>query len=189
LTLPAELFVCERADGDEARDEVKTDRAFIETARTDEPIGSDVNFLENKTRASVTRTMRVSREWTRQIALSVMEESSTSTEAKITPRAVAITSQVKESVQKSCQITIGEVQKVDEELKIDIPPNTSLKVTVSWKRIWQNGYLEPGLGYGETPLRLCVGLTFDFQRRKSRRDDRSALARMPQYRHSGATDN
>lgn len=148
-----------------ARDEDATQRRFVETDRTEEPIGNEIRRIENKTSASVTRTIRASREWTRQIELGLTEESRTSTEAKITSKAIVLTSQMQKSIQKHYDVTASEKQKFDEEIVIDVPANTSIEIIMRWKRIWQNGYLEPGMGYGTLPLKVCIGLTFDLQQR------------------------
>lgn len=144
-----------------ARDEGAVEGSVVETTRTEERIGDESRRVENNTSATIQRTVRASREWTRQVQLGVTEGSDFSVETK----AAGLTSQVQKSIQKHYNVTIGEMQHFDEEFSIAIPTNTSIEIILSWKRIWQNGYLEPGMGRGAIPFKFCVGLTFDLQQR------------------------
>lgn len=148
-----------------ARDEGLARRALVEGGRTEEPIGSESRRIENSTTASIQRTIRVSREWTHQIEFGLMEESSSSVESKATLKAIGLTAQMQNSIQEHYKIITEEKQALIEEIVITVPANTSIEIMLNWKRIWQNGYLEPGMGYNETPFRFCVGLTFDLQQR------------------------
>jgi hypothetical protein len=136
---------------------------IVETHRTEERIGDEVRRIENNSAATIQRTVRASREWTHQIEVGRTEESHGSLESKVTIKGVGLTSQVERSVQKKYDISTTEMQKFDEEVVVSVPANTTIVVTLSWKRIWQNGYLEMTSGHGNIPFRVCVGITFDLR--------------------------
>lgn len=141
------------------RDEDAIEGPVIETNRTEERIGDESRRIENNTSATVQRTIRASREWTRQVQLGQAEGS----HIAIGTKAAGLTSLVQKTIQKHYDVTVGEVQRFDEEISISVPVNTSIEVILRWKRIWQNGYLGPGIRHEAIPFKFCVGLTFDLQ--------------------------
>ena len=146
-----------------ARDEGLIKRTLVEDGRTEEPVGYESRQIENSTSASIRRTIRASREWTYQIEYGHIEESRSSVESKIASTSISLTTQMQKSIQEHYSITVEEKQVLVEEIVITVPANTSIEIILKWKRIWQNGHLEPGMGYQMTPFRYCVGLTFDLQ--------------------------
>ena len=147
------------------RDEGLVKRDLIENGRTEEPVGSESRRIENNSSASIQRTIRVSCEWAHQIEYGLTKESRFTAEGKLAPSSIGLTTQMQTSIQEYYKVSRDEKQVLEEEITITVPANTSIEIILDWKRIWQDGYLEPGMGYGATPFRYCVGLTFDLQQR------------------------
>lgn len=161
-----------------ARDQGGEERKVVEVDRTQEPIGSDVRRVENSTPASVRRMIRASREWRHQIEYGQIKERNYSfgiggegeveAEVKFIVGAegklgLNLTAQMERNIQRHYKISAEDKGEFAEEFIVTVPPHTSVEIVLKWNRIWQNGYLEPGLGYAKTPYRYCVGLTFDLQ--------------------------
>ncbi len=146
-------------------DAPSSDTSIVETSRSEELIGNETRRVENKTPATIQRTVRASQEWTYQIEVDITRATLNSSEKKLAIKGADLTSQVQKSVQKRYNISLGETKKFEEEVLITIPGNTSVEAVFIWKRIWQNGYVELEMGEARVPFRLCVGVTFDFASR------------------------
>jgi hypothetical protein len=137
--------------------------SLVETSRSEEFIGNEPRRVENKSSATIQRTLRASKEWTYKIELDTTHTSLSSFEQKLAIKDVSLASQIQNSIQKRYDVSISETQRFEEEVLIAIPKNTSVEATFIWKRIWQNGYVEIEMGQAKLPFRLCVGITFDLR--------------------------
>ena len=145
-----------------------SDISITETSRSEEFIGNEGRRIENKTAATIQRTVLASKEWTRQIEFDTTLTSLKSSETKFAIKDTTLTTKVQKSVQERYNMSIGETRKFEEGVVIAVPANTSIEAVFIWKRIWQNGYAELKTGQARVPFRLCVGVTFDLRQDKIR---------------------
>ena len=61
----------------------------------------------------------------------------------------------------------NEIREIfEEQVTVTVPPNTGVRLTLRWKTLLQQGYLqlqEPAGRILEVPFQVAVGVTFDQQ--------------------------
>ena len=137
------------------------DISVVETSRSEEFIGNETRHIENRTPATVQRTLHASKEWTYQVEIDITDASLRSSASGLEMKGVSFTSQIQNTLTKRYNISMGETKRLEEEVIITVPENTSVTAIFAWKRIWQNGYVE--LEETRIPFKLCVGITFDLR--------------------------
>ena len=135
-----------------------------ETHRSEEPIGTETRRIDNLAgTARLTRTMRVTREWTRTVSLDHNASSGTTTGAQVGPDWLALQTSVEQSLSQTYSVSTGRREEFVEEIGVEVEPGTAVTVVLAWKRLWQHGVVR--VLSRESPVevsfRLAVGITFD----------------------------
>ncbi len=141
-------------------------KEVIETIRTEEAIGDEQRIIDNsKSSSQVTRRFTISKEWSQIKTIEYEQAELSGKEIRI---GVENISSLGVSVENSIttKYTSSNEQKhsYSEEITLEIPAKTKLRVTFSWKRIWQNGIIKVCDELGNEiliPYRVVVGVTFD----------------------------
>ena len=134
-----------------------------ETHRSEEPIGTETRRIDNTGPARVTRTMRVTREWSRTVSLDHTSSDGTSTGAQVGPDWLALRTSVEQSLSQTYSVSTGSREEFVEEIGVEVEPGTAVTVVLAWKRLWQHGVVHV-LSRGsqvEVSFRLAAGITFD----------------------------
>jgi hypothetical protein len=135
-----------------------------ETHRSEEPIGTETRRIDNTSGpARVTRTMRVTREWSRTVSLDHTSSDGTSTGAQVGPDWLALRTSVEQSLSQTYSVSTGRREEFVEEISVEVDPGTAVTVVLAWKRLWQHGVVHVLSGGSpvEVPFRLAVGITYD----------------------------
>lgn len=141
---------------------------FIETKRTEEPIGEEQRTIDNsKSSIQLTRRFAVSKEWSQSYSIEYEKASANKQQLNIGLNQgvdAGIQSVAEDSLKERYSISSGSKQTYTEEITLSVPANTNLRVVFSWKRIWQQGLLILKNRSGqkiELPFQIAVGVTFD----------------------------
>lgn len=135
-----------------------------ETHRSEEPIGTETRRVDNTSGVGrVTRTIRVTEEWSRMVSLELHERHGDSTGITVGPSWLALKTSIEQSLEHTYAISANRREEFAEEIGVEIEPGADVTVIFSWKRIWQHGVAHVLTQGGEVnvPFRMAVGVTFD----------------------------
>lgn len=138
--------------------------SLIETHRTEEQVGVDYRTVENPSRGtSVTRSLRISREWTRSWSVGFDETSSSRRTGHLGPEWVRIQSDVGAEIKRMYSISSEQREEYSEEVTLQIGPQSAVRLAISWKRIWQHGHAVDRTQANnlEIPFKVVTAITFD----------------------------
>jgi hypothetical protein len=140
--------------------------SILETTRSEEPLGEDHRIIDNlHSSIHLTRKFTVSKNWSQaytvgyehihtekgEFGLSVMNQ-------------VNLKLAIEQALKAQYSIAETITRTYSEEVLLDVPARTKLRVTFRWKRLWQHGVVrlqsQPGQCL-EVPFQVVVGLTFD----------------------------
>jgi hypothetical protein len=139
---------------------------LVETVRAEEPIGDEFLTIDNSaTSTSSLRRLKVTRRWAQKCDIQI-ERATTSTNdiiLSVPYNLVKYGSKLETAVKKDYGISIGEEQTFEEEIELTVPARTIVKVRLSWKRLWQEGYATVMIESVQVkiPFRTVLGITFD----------------------------
>ncbi len=141
--------------------------SIVEVQRVEESLGEEVRIIDNsKSVAGIHRTISVVREWTQAYVLE--RETSITGGAEISVRgawAVDFKASAEGAIRKRYEISVAEKKTYSEELTIEVPAKTKVRLVLHWKQIWQRGVVVVrGSRTGaelQFPYKVCVGPTFD----------------------------
>ncbi len=131
-----------------------------ETERFEEPIGEDTREISNDTSSSVTRTLRVNRQWTSSYTV----ESTEGDHREMATSLANLTMKVGSALEEKHSVSFGETHTLEEEISITVPPRSAVTLILAWKRIWQAGTIDavaPDGHHHTLPFRAAIALTFD----------------------------
>jgi hypothetical protein len=138
--------------------------AVTETHRSEESIGTDTRRIGDTSGVGrVTRTIRVTKEWSRMVSLDLHERDAYAAGITVGPNWLAIKTSIEQSLEHTYAISASRREEFAEEIGVEIEPGADVTVVLTWKRIWQHGLarvLTEG-GEANVPFRLAVGVTFD----------------------------
>jgi hypothetical protein len=135
-----------------------------ETHRSEEPIGTETRRINNTSGVGrLTRTIRVTKEWTRMVSLDLHTGHSISGSAQIGPNWLALKTNIEQGLEHTYAISATRREEFAEELGVEIEPGADVTVILTWKRIWQHGLVHVlTRGYqSNVPFRMAIGVTFD----------------------------
>jgi len=137
-----------------------------ETSITEEAIGSEERTINNLgSDTGVRRRFSVSKEWSRSYVIEHEELSKLSSNLSIGPdKASTIGLAAEESIRKNYSVSDGERHQYAEEVEIDVPARTKVRIVFHWKRLWQHGVVKvsaPAGGEAILSFKIVRGLTFD----------------------------
>lgn len=143
---------------------------ILETERVEEFLGSEQRLIDSSNSATnLTRKFTISKEWSQSY---VIEEENTKTRGgeggvglqifNVNLGNFKLTAQ--SNLKEKYSISENSKQTYGEEIVIQIPPYTKLRVFFQWKRLWQHGLIkfqDPSGAQFEVPFRVVIGVTFD----------------------------
>ncbi|NJM72134.1 MAG: hypothetical protein HC862_19205 [Scytonema sp. RU_4_4] len=142
---------------------------IVETEQTQEFIGKVERLVDNSESGSIIRRrITFSKEVSKDYFIEYEKSQSDGTEknaglkVEIFEASIGETSQ--NIIREKYSITKGERIIRAEELEVEIPGYTKLNLIVSWKRIWQHGFIKFCSQNGEelnVPFKVVTELTFD----------------------------
>lgn len=137
---------------------------ITETHRSEEPIGAETRRVDNTSGVGrVTRTIRVTEEWSRMVSLDLDVRQSVSVGAQIGPNRLALKTSIEQSLERTYAISVSRREEFAEEIGVEIEPGADVTVLLTWKRIWQHGtaHVMTEGRQAKLPFRMAVGVTFD----------------------------
>lgn len=138
---------------------------FIETRRTQEPIGEESFSIDNrKAKTSVERVRAVSQEWSRTGSIAFDEARTADGGVAIGPNWLSLRTTLQQVFQQTYSVETTQKHTVTEQLTVTVPAGASVRVLVAWKLIWQQGVVRFEDQNGqivEIPYKVAISLTFD----------------------------
>jgi hypothetical protein len=139
---------------------------FLETDRMEEYIGSDRRIVDNsKGSGTITRTMAVSKEWTKSVTVDLEKAISTTGEAGFKAFIFDLKAKIDASLKHQYSVTEGTKHAYTDETSVAVGPREKNTYCLNWKRIWQNGLIRcldrNNNEIGTIPFRVVIGLTYD----------------------------
>lgn len=137
-----------------------------ETRISEEPIGSEERFIDNsKSSVGASRSFSVSKEWSRSYIIEREEAHNNSIGSSLGVDEIASFSvRAEESLRSKYSLSDSERQEYAEEVRVDVPAHTRIRIIFHWKRIWQHGWIRLSKGTeceATLPFKIVKGLTFD----------------------------
>jgi len=135
-----------------------------ETHRTEEAIGDEARTIDNNSDGTVTRTVTVSKKWSK--TYRVGSETTRSAEASLGADMLmlSVRARIEQALKTSYDLETTEENLIAETVTINVPAHTSTRLVLTWKRLWQHGVVRVTGADGpatELPFQVAVGLTFD----------------------------
>jgi hypothetical protein len=137
---------------------------ITEMHRSEESIGTESRRIGNTSGAvRLTRTMRVTREWSRTVNLDLHDTRGSSADTGVGPAWLFLRATVEQSLSRAYTISEDRREEFAEELSVEVEPGAAVTVVLDWKRLWQHGVVH-ALFQGrqiEIPFCVAIGITFD----------------------------
>jgi hypothetical protein len=140
--------------------------SFDELELEEEPRGTESRLIDNSSSpVSVTRQILVKREWTRKYELDLGNKLTVSGEGSIGTELLARCKlKAEDEIKLKYSIIKEEKESFEEEISVEVPPRTKVRLIIKWKRLWQTGTVSFCLPLGKSlsvPYRVAKGITFD----------------------------
>ena len=143
---------------------------ILETERVEEFLGSEQRLIDNSNSSTnLTRKFTISKEWSQSYTIEYENTTTRGGEGGIGLQFfnfnlgnIKLTTQ--SNLKEKYSISESSKQTYGEEIVIQIPPHTKLRVFFQWKRLWQHGLIKLKDSNGsecELPFRVVIGVTFD----------------------------
>ena len=149
---------------------------FRKTTQSEEPIGTEIRKIDSRnSKVKIERNLKVSKEWSHTIQITLEQSSTQSMEEKIggslglsksCTLEGAISNILEEKISEQFQITQQEKRTYEESIRIEVPPDEYVEIRLNWKQIWQHGEVvlidaESGKDEQKVPFRFIDHITFD----------------------------
>jgi DNA-directed RNA polymerase subunit RPC12/RpoP len=139
---------------------------IVETERREDPFGTDSRLVDNsQSQATVKRTFTVSKDWSREYSVSYEKASVENAGITLGEKDIAsISAGCEQTLTKRYSVSQTSSQTYTEEVEIDVPAATKLRIDFQWKKILQCGYVNVRESSGQivrVPFSAVVGVTFD----------------------------
>ncbi|MBG6133973.1 hypothetical protein [Longispora fulva] len=138
---------------------------ILEGSRTEEDLGEEARIVDNSgSDSGVTRSVKVSREWTRTVTVAHDQATARGSALTIGPGWANLKIQVDQTLRHTYGIGSSVRELTEEEIILVVPPRRTVRLLLRWKRVWQHGLVRvsnSGGGSVEVPFRALVGVTFD----------------------------
>jgi hypothetical protein len=140
-----------------------------ERGRDEERLGDDppVRYDNRSGGSEQHYTLKASRQWRRQVSITFEKSQGVTSTAGINVAVPHLTASIQQAVtealKESYSATEEKVESFEQSIDLTVPPHTLVLVTLSWKRIWQNGVVEIS-AQGDAlriPFRSLAGVAFD----------------------------
>lgn len=139
---------------------------ILETDRMEEYIGSDRRIIDNsKGTGTITRTMAVSKEWTKSVTVNLEKAISTTGEAGFKAFIFDLKAKIDASLKQQYSVSESTKHTYTDETSVALGPCEKNTYCLNWKRIWQNGLIRcldlNNNEIGTIPFRVVIALTYD----------------------------
>lgn len=139
---------------------------IVETIRSEEPVGEEQRAIDNSGSAiNLTRRFTVSKEWSQSYTVQYERVRSSGGEFNLgIADKAGIKLTIQEALKSQYSISDETRRAYAEEVVLEIPAKTRLRVFFHWKRIWQHGIIKLRDQRNreiEIPFQVVIGLTFD----------------------------
>jgi hypothetical protein len=137
----------------------------VETGQVEEPLGEEVRVIDNlQSGTGVSRSVKASREWSRTLTVGSEHTRTLGAELGAGVGWLKVKGNIESELQRNYSMETSTKYLFEEELSIDAPARTSIRLVLRWKRIWQQGVVRLANYDGsitEVPYRFVVNVTFD----------------------------
>jgi hypothetical protein len=138
----------------------------VETARVEQPLGSEERTIDNSdSDTTITRSIKATKRWTQTCQLEIDQSRVSGQSADVNLANLATLRLKLETTVREQYSTATQVEQIfEEEVTVTVPPKTSVRLIMDWKRITQQGYVQLRDSAGvtvEVPFDVAVGVTFD----------------------------
>lgn len=140
--------------------------ATMETIISEEPLGEEQRLIDNsKSVISLTRRFTISKEWSQFCVIEYEKAQITERELDIgINMAASIKMGTEEVLRAKYSISEETRRTYTEEIVLEVPAKTKVRVYMHWKRLWQHGLVKLRDQKNkeiEVPFKVVVGVTFD----------------------------
>ena len=140
--------------------------SFVETERSEESLGEEQRLIDNSASSiSLTRRFTINKEWVQSFSVDQERASTIGGSLSVGVGKIAnVGVKAEEAVKRKYSISEETKHTYAEEVVLDVPPKTKLRVIFHWKRLWQHGFVVMRADTEReirVPYRVAVGLTFD----------------------------
>lgn len=137
---------------------------ITETHRSEEQIGTEKRRIDNTAGTTrLTRTIRLTREWSRTVSLELNASHGSSIGTQLGPNWLELRASVEQTLSRNYSVSEGRREEFAEEIGVEVEPGAAIAIVLVWKRLWQHGLVRvlSGGHQVEVPFRVAVGITFD----------------------------
>jgi predicted RNA-binding Zn-ribbon protein involved in translation (DUF1610 family) len=138
---------------------------IVETERSEEFIGEDRRVIDNsRSSGTPTRTFSFSKEWSKTFHIEVERAKTNGVDLTLGEKdSAALRLSSEKTLRRAYTVSEDTKETSTEEVSCQVPAHRKLTVLVSWKRIWQHGFVQLSRGGVpvKIPFRIAVGVTFD----------------------------
>jgi hypothetical protein len=136
----------------------------IEHQPVEESLSEEIRIIDNsRSAAAMSRTLKISREWSRTLTIGFEEVRSRGGELSAGPAWMNVKGNVERTLHSTYSADINSRQQLEEEISLTVPPWTIVQLTLRWKRLWQHGVVLVVSSGQATDIayRVVAGITFD----------------------------
>lgn len=140
--------------------------SIVETSISEEFIGEEQKLIDNSNSAtSLTRRIAVNREWSQSYTVEYEKTQTIGGEFNIgIDKATSIKLAAGEALRAKYSVSEETRRTRTDEIVLNVPSQTKLRVFIHWKRLWQHGLVklrdEKNREF-EVPFKVAVDVTFD----------------------------
>ncbi|GAB1541961.1 hypothetical protein NUACC21_46340 [Scytonema sp. NUACC21] len=143
---------------------------ILETEKVEEFWGAEQRLVNNSNGATnLIRKFAISKEWSQSYTIEYENTTICGTEGRINLQNFNLNLDnfkltAQNNLKEKYSISESSKQTYGEEIVIQIPPYTKLRVFFQWKRLWQHGLIkfkDDKSSEFEVPFRVVIGITFD----------------------------
>lgn len=140
--------------------------AIQETNRSEEFIGSEQRIINNaKSAASVSRDITFSKEWSQSYVVELHDKYRGGANLSLGSNHLAsLQLTAEKAIEKQYSVTQNTKQVYTDKITLNVPPHCTLRLLITWKRIWQHGSITFRDAKGTVlniSFKVVVGVTFD----------------------------
>ena len=138
----------------------------VEGSRYEVPMGQETRTVDNsKSSSSTTRTVRLTREWTRTYTLDTEHDMTVSGSAGLSIHILDLKAEAERLVKNAYSVTSEQRETFEEDVTLTVKDHTKSEITFFWKELRQKGNVQmSGADFqAQIPYEIVVGMTFDQQ--------------------------
>ena len=138
----------------------------VEIRREEEPQGAEHRIIDNsRSPVSVTRQVLIRQEWIKTYKIDFENTLTVGGEGSVGTELLAkLKFKIEDKIKLGYSVTKEERHSFQEEVTVQVPPRTRIRLTILWKRLWQTGEVRIQLPLGKemrVPYRVAQAPTFD----------------------------